>query len=202
MVMGTMAASTLVDPSPVHAADPGTRLVCDNDSAHPYTGTYKSVTVPKGASCFLRNAVVHGNVKALHGATNVYIVNTQVDRNIMLTRVTRTVKIGPGGCRIDPIVGNNIKVTRSHNVLICLMSVDNNVTVTRNDGRISLFRNHAGNNIRVVGNLPYDRMPGDGHHPVIEAIRLRHNVADRHIVVRRNQDRPLRMVDNTPTPVV
>jgi hypothetical protein len=200
MVMGTMAASTLVDPSPVQAAAPGNHLVCDNHSAHPYTGTYRSVTVPKGASCFLRNAVVTGNVKALHGAVNVYITNTRVDRNIMLRGVTRNVKIGPGRCKIDPIVGNNIKVTRSHNVLICLMNVDNNVTVTRNDGRITLTANTADNNISVNDNLAYHHLAGDGHHRRIAAIRVRHNVAGRHIKVTGNDSRPLILRHNTPTP--
>ncbi|MEZ0579008.1 hypothetical protein [Nocardioides sp. MH1] len=199
MVMGTTAAATLVAPVPAHAADPGTRLVCDNSSAHPYTGTYKSVTVPKGASCFLRNAVVTGNVKALHGAKNVFIVNTRVDRNIMLRGVTRNVKIGPGNCKIDPIAGNNIKVTRSHNVLICLMSVDNNIMVTRNDGRITLTANKVDNNISVTNNLAYHHLASDGHHKRIAAIRVRHNVAGRHIRVTGNDSRPLILRHNTPT---
>ena len=37
-------------------------------------------------------------------------------------------------------------------------------------------------------------------HPRIAAIRLRHNVAGRHIVVKRNADRGMILVDNTPTP--
>ena len=201
MVMGTMAAPTIVSNEPAAAAG-AQHLVCDNDSAHAYTGTYSGVTVPEGASCFLRNAHVTGNVKALHGAVNVYIVNTQVDRNINLRLVTHTVKIGPGRCRIDPIVGNNIRVTRSHNVLICLMSVDNNVTVTRNDGRITLTSNTADNNISVNNNLAYHHLASDGSHPRIAAIRVRHNVAGRHIKVTGNEDRPLIIRHNTPEPSV
>lgn len=200
MVMGTMAAPTIVTTTPAEAA--AGHLVCDNTSAHAYTGTYTGVTVPKGASCFLRNAVVTGNVKALHGAVNVFIVNTRVDRNINLRGVTRNVKIGPGDCKVDPIVGNNIRVTRSHNVLICLMSVHNNITVTRNDGRITLTANTAGQNISVNDNLAYHHLVGDGHHRKIAAIRVRHNVAGRHIKVTGNEDRPLILRHNTPTPTV
>jgi hypothetical protein len=199
LVMGTMAA--LVNPTPTaHAAAPGKALVCDNTKADPYTGTYKSVTVPAGASCYLKNAVVRGNLKALHGSVDVYVINTEVRRNIHIRGAERDVKIGPRHCRFDPIVGNNIKVSRSHNVAICVMSVKNNIMVTRNDGRMILRDNNVGKNIKVMNNLPYSRRPGDGQHRVIDAIRLRHNVAGRHIVVKRNSDRPLLMSDNSPTP--
>ena len=120
----------------------------------------------------------------------------------MVRKARGTVKIGAASCRLDPPAGNNIKVTRSHNVLICYMTVDNNIAVTRNDGRISLFHNDVGNNIKVTKNLAYDRRPGDGHHQQIEAIRLRHNVAARHIWIKQNADRPVLQVDNTPEPVM
>ena len=199
MVMGTMAAPLAV-PTAVQAAAPGTKLVCDNTRDDPYTGTYKSVRVPKGASCYLEGALVYGNVKALHGAQNVVIFDTEVRRNIHLRRVERNVKIGVAGCRYDPPVGNNIKVTRSHNVAICWMTVKNNIMVTRNDGRIMVRNNDVGGNINISNNLAYDRKPGDGHHPNIDAIRLRDNVAGRHIWVRRNSGRPLLEQNNTPAP--
>lgn len=197
MVMGTMAAPTLTTPS---AAATGTVLVCDNTEDTPYTGTYSRVTVPAGASCYLKDAVVQGNFKALHGAGDVYIIDTRVDRNIHIKGAQDTVKIGNAGCKLDPIAGNNINVSRSHNVAICEMSVKNNIMVRRNDGRISLFRNRVGRNIEVTNNLRFHHEPGDGQHPRIAAIRLRHNVAGRHIVVKRNPDRGLILVDNTPTP--
>lgn len=200
MVMGTMAAAPFATPSPAQA-EPGP-LVCDNNKDHPYTGVYTSVTVPEGASCYLRDAVVWGNFKALHGAGDVFIIDTRVDRNIMVRGAEDKVKIGPAACRIDPIVGNNIKVTRSHNVLVCFMSTGNNITVSRNDGRISLFRNRADNNIRVINNLPYHREPGDGQHERIGAIRLRHNVAGQHIDLQNNADRALIMADNVPEPTL
>jgi hypothetical protein len=201
MVMGTMTAPVIGTPAQAQVTSRAAGLVCDNDRAHPYTGTYASVRVPKGASCFLRDAVVRGNVMALHGAVNVSIVGTDVGRNIKLTKVRRNVKIGTAGCRLDPPAGNNIMVTRSHNVLICFMTVGNNIAVKRNDGRISLFHNDVRSNINVSRNLRYDRKPGDGHHRRIAAIRLRHNVAGRHIWVVRNAGRGVIHRDNSPRPI-
>jgi hypothetical protein len=201
MVVGTMTAAGIAMPLSAQAAPPN-RLVCDNEKNDPYTGTYASVTVPEGASCYLKDAVVRGNVKALHGSGDVYILDTEVRRNIMVRKSRGTVKIGAAGCRVDPPAGNNIKVTRSHNVLICWMTVGNNIAVTRNDGRITLLHNTVGSNIKVSKNLPYDPKPGDGQHQQIDAIRLRHNVAERHIWVTDNADRPVLQVNNTPEPII
>lgn len=201
MVIGTMAAPINLVP-PAQAAVGTTDLVCDNTKATPFTGTYTSVTVPEGASCYLKNALVTGNFKALHGARNVFIINTEVQRNINISGAERTVKIGTAGCRFDPLVGNNLKVTRSHNVLICFMTVNNNIRVTLNDGRITVRDSVAGQNISVTDNLPYDRQPGDGQNRRIDAIRLLDNVAGRHIVVKRNADRPLILRNNTPVPII
>ena len=199
LVMGTMAAP-VVAPSAVHAtAAPGV-LVCDNTKADPYTGTYKRVTVPRGASCYLKDAVVNGNLKALHGAKDVVVLNTEVKRNIHIRGAERRVKIGVPSCRFDPPVGNNIKVTRSHNVLICFMTVRNNIMVTRNDGRITLLNNDVGRKIQVTNNLPFNHKRGDGHHRRIAAIRLFDNVAGNHIFETRNPRRGLIASGNSPTP--
>jgi hypothetical protein len=196
LALATATVPALVG-TPAHAA-PGQTLVCDNHRNHPYTGTYKQVTVPRGASCYLRNAHVLGNLKALHGAVDVLVINTAVDRNIHIKGATRDVKIGPRHCRFDPTVGNNIIVTRSHNVAICFSTVKDNISVTRNDGRIMLRDNEVGKNIRVVDNLPYVHQPGDGQHPQMDAIRLRDNKAGRHITVKRNNGRPLVADGNSP----
>lgn len=206
LLAALLAVAAMASPtsptSPASAQAPGPeRLVCDNTRDDPYTGRYASVRVPKGASCYLRNAVVLGNLKALHDPVDVIVINTEVQRNIHIKGAQRDVKIGPARCRFDPPVGNNVKVTRSHNVAICFTSADNNITVTRNDGRIMLRDNRAGNNIAVNNNLPYDRQPGDGDHPQVDAIRLRDNVAGRHIVVRRNSGRPLILEGNSPQPI-
>ncbi len=176
-------------------------LVCDNTQANPYTGTYQDVTVPQGASCYLRGALILGDLKALGGAIDVFVINTEVQGGIDIRGAEGTVKIGPAGCRFDPRVGGIVRVTLSHNVLICFTSADNNITVTRNDGRITLRDNVAGNNIMVTDNLAYNRQPGDGTHRNIEAIRLRDNVAGGHITVRRNAGRPLILRNNTPRPL-
>ena len=196
--MGITAALLVIAPSPSTAVS---GLVCDNDRHHPYTGRYSQVTVPRGASCYLKDAVVLGNLKALHGAVDVYVINTRVDRNIHIKGATRDVKIGPRHCRFDPTVGNNILVSRSHNVAICFTTVNDNISVTRNDGRIMLRDDKAGSNIRVVGNWAYRHQSGDGQHPQIGAIRLRDNTAGRHITVRRNHGRALIMAGNAPAPI-
>lgn len=201
MLVGTMATSvTLNPPAQATAGAAPSALVCDNTRDNPYTGTYSSVRVPKGASCYLRNALVTGNFKALHGARNVFIISTEVQRNIHIRGAERRVKIGTADCRLDPPVGNNIYVTRSHNVAICLMTVGNNIKVTRNDGRITLRGNVVGRSILVTDNLPYDRKPGDGHHRRIAAIRLINNVAGSHIVEKRNPQRGLIARNNSPSP--
>jgi hypothetical protein len=199
MVVGTMAAPVLA--TPAAQAAPGTSLVCDNTADTPYTGTYTSVTVPAGASCYLRNALVTGNFKALHGAGDVFLINTELQRNVHITGATGTVKIGVNGCGFDPLAGNNIVVTDSHNVAICWMTVDNNIMVFRNDGRIRLANNTVGNNIKVTSNLAYNPLPGDGVvHGNAHAIRLENNVAGNHIFVRNNADRPLLEENNAPAP--
>jgi hypothetical protein len=202
VVMGTTAALTQTVAGPSQAApDKPKKLVCDNTPDDPYTGTYKSVRVPKGASCYLDGATVEGNLMALHGAVDVYVINTDVQRNLKVRGATRDVKVGPEDCRFDPPVGNNIMVTRSHNVAICFTTVDNNITVSRNDGRIMLRDNVVNNNIRVTKNLPYNRQPGDGQHPNIATIRMYRNTAGRHITVKDNSDRPLRLLHNPPDPL-
>jgi hypothetical protein len=200
VVMGTTRASLapVASAAPVQASAPRP-LVCDNTASTPATGTYSSVRVPAGASCHLENATVTGNLIA-RNARNVYVINTDVRRNIEIRGTRRDVKIGPRGCRFDPPVGNNILVTRSHNVAICFMTVGNNITVSRNDGRLMVRRNVVGSNLRVVDNLAYDRRPGDGRHRLIDAVRVRRNEAGRHIVVRRNADRPLLLAHNVPEP--
>lgn len=201
LTVAAISAPTALTP-PASAQAPGPdRLICDNTRDDPYTGRYASVRVPKGASCYLEDAVVLGNLKALHQPVDVLVINTEVHRNIHIKGAQRDVKIGPTGCHFDPLVGNNVKVTRSHNVAICFTSADNNIAVTRNDGRIILRDNQAGGNIKVNDNLPYDRLPGDGQHADIDAIRLRDNVAGRHIVVRRNAGRPLILEGNSPAPL-
>jgi len=198
-VMGITATVTVSAVSPVTAGE-AEPLVCDNTAETPATGTYSSVLVPEGGTCYLVGATVTGNVKAFD-PRSVYIIDTEVQRNIKIRGATKNVVIGTEDCRFDPPVGNNVQVMWSHNVAICMMTVDNNITVSRNDGRIMVRDNIVGNNIRVTRNYEYDPLPGEGEHPLSEAIRVRGNTAGSHIFVRHNQDRPLILKNNTPEPI-
>ncbi|MCW2796120.1 hypothetical protein [Nocardioides sp.] len=173
------------------------RLTCDNTASTPATGTYKRVRVPAGATCYLRGATVLGNLHAKN-PRSVYVIDTEVAHNIKIMGATRDVVIGNAGCRLDPHAGNNVMVTKSHNVAICQESVDNNIKVSQNDGRISLFHNKAGRNISVTKNLAYDAHPGDGTHRRIAAIRFRFNTAGNHNRVRNNAGRPVLARGNSP----
>ena len=70
----------------------------------------------------------------------------------MVDGATKRVSIGSEDCRVDPHVANNIKVTDSQNVSICEMSVDNNMMLTGNTGRIMVRDNTVCQNIRIVRN--------------------------------------------------
>ena len=189
--------------TPAHATAPppsGPNFECNGT----YTGqTFKHVRVPEGATCILRDSTVTGNVMAKSPRT-VKIIDTEVRRNIMVRGATHDVIIGNAGCRFDPLAGNNIKVTNSHNVAICWMTVKNNVTVRGNDGRITLMHNTIGRNIDVSRNDRYDRRPGDEKHKHPGAIRIKHNTAGGHIHLFDNHpSRSFRgLGTNDPTPTV
>lgn len=193
LVIGTLAPAAPAASAALAPQD----LVCDNSAATPYTGTYRRVTVRAGDYCYLRGATVTGGVHACNAHT-VRIIDTAVARNIHITGTTHDVMIGSPGCRYDPQAGNNIMVTNSHNVLICWETVGNNIKVSRNDGRITLHHNRAGNSISVVNNLPFDWQAGDGQHGRMGAIRFRQNTADNHNRVRNNAGRAVIASGNTP----
>jgi hypothetical protein len=167
-----------------------------------YSGTYRNVTVRAGATCILTSgATVVGGVHAKSGAANL-IVHSAVARNIQAMGVTGTVLIGPTGCRFDPLVGNNVHVTKSHNVLICFVTTRNNILVTDNDGRISVRDSVAGNNIHVDRNRAWVKDGPVGHNRP-GAIRLLRDTADNHVHVFHNDDsRVLILKNNSPEPIV
>jgi len=116
--------------------------------------------------------------------------------------VTGTVLIGPTGCKFDPLVGNNVHVTKSHNVLICFVTTRNNILVTGNDGRVSVRDSVAGNNIHVDRNRAWVK-DGPVRHNRPGAIRLLRDTAGNHIHVFHNDDsRVLILKGNSPEPVV
>jgi hypothetical protein len=167
-----------------------------------YSGTFRNVTVQAGGSCILSpGAEVIGGVHAMPGAANL-IVHTDVGRNIQAQGVTGTVLIGPRGCKFDPIVGNNVHVNASHNVLICSVTTKNNILVTDNDGRISVRDSVAGNNIHVDRNRAWVKDGSVGHNRP-GAIRLLRDTAGNHIHVFHNDDsRILILKGNSPEPIV
>jgi hypothetical protein len=181
LTTGTVAASAA---SPQPSAEASANFTCDGTYVN---RTFKHVRVRPGDTCILKNSTVTGNLMARRPAT-VKVLDTAVRHNLMVRGATQDVVIGNRGCRQDPTVGNNLKVTKSHNVAICWMTTKNNIKVTRNDGRISLFHNHAGRSIDVSRNLAYVADPGTKHQRA-GAIRLRYNTADSHI----------RLFDNHPT---
>jgi hypothetical protein len=189
--------------APTHAIpDVGEKppnLVCDGT----YTGqTFKNVRVRPGDTCVLKDSTVTGNLMARDPRT-VKVIDTEVGRNLKVRGATDFVKIGNAGCKLDPVVGNNIQVRESHNVLICYMTTKNNISVTGSDGRISLFHNNAGRHIAVSRNDAYDPDPGVKHaNP--GAIRLRHNTAGGHIRLADNDPSRdlLGLAKNLPAPKV
>ncbi|WP_205472259.1 hypothetical protein [Nocardioides sp. SYSU D00038] len=187
----------LAHPAPATSAPPAKNITCDNTASTPLSGTYKNVTVRPGDSCYLLDATVTGNLHARDPHT-VRVIDTEVRRNIMVMGATHDVVIGSRGCAYDPVAGNNIMVKKSHNVVVCWMTVKNNIKLSQNDGRISLFRNTVGRNIQVTNNLAYAPQAGDGQHKRINAIRLRHNRAGGHITVSRNAGRPVIAHHNSP----
>ena len=199
----SLAGLGLVTTSAQAAAPPAQAApIFDCDGT--YTGqTFKHVRVSEGDTCILRDSLVTGNFMARNPRT-VKILDTEVRRNTMVRGATHDVVIGNAGCRLDPLAGNNIKVTGSHNVAICWMTVKNNVMVRGNDGRITLMNNNVGRNIDVSRNDAYDRRPADGKHQHPGAIRIKHNTAGGHIHLFNNHpSRTFRgLGTNSPTPTL
>lgn len=192
LAAGSVAGTAQADPPPK-------KLTCVGKVVG---GKYHHVKVPKGESCKLIDAKVTGNLRA-RGAVNVKVLDTSVRHNLMIVAATGEVKVGNRkGCRYDPVVGNNVVVRNSHDVLLCQLSLGNNLTVRGNDGRITVRDNVVDNNIRVSRN---DAFVSDGPagHRKPGAIRLIENEAGNHIQVFRNDDsRELILRNNTPEPVV
>jgi hypothetical protein len=181
VVAAALVASVSISTSPASAAP---ALECDgtlNLGDAPKT----RVIVRAGDSCTVVDSTIK-SLRALPGSVDVRVHNTEVTRNLMVRGATGTVHIGPEDCKFDPVVGNNLIVRNSHNVLICFTSVDNNIMVRNNDGRITVRDSSAGNNIMVNRNLAYDPDAGDLNTAMAAKIRLLRNTADNHIVARNN----------------
>lgn len=145
------------------------------------------VVVQEGADCTIINSRVK-SVQAINTARDVNIWDTKVKRGVHVMGATGTVHIGVKKCNYDPPVGNNVKVTKSHNVLICYVTAKNNIMVNDNDGRVTVRDSVAGNNIMVNRNRPYVS-DGNETHRNPGAIRILRNRAGNHITARKNSDR-------------
>lgn len=175
------AAVGTVATAPAHAGAVKNLKHCDG-VMH---GVYKNVTVQAGDSCTLAaDATVLGNVHAKKGAKNL-IVHTEVAHNIQAMGVTGLVMVGPKGCGYDPRVGNNVHVSKSHNVLICQVSADNNIMVSTSDGRITVRDSSAVHNVKVNRNLAYVSDGHDTDHANPGTIRLI-NVTGHHVTTKHN----------------
>lgn len=190
ILVAVFACLTLVGlaPAPTATAAP---YVCDNTADDPLVvddPTLK-VVVAEGGSCFIEDSVIH-SLRATNPVDVSFLGSTLRHgsaHNIMIDGATGNVVIGNEGCRFDPYVGNNIKVTDSHNVLVCQMAVDNNIRVTGNDGRVTVRESVACNNVTVSRNLPYAGKAADHRNP--GTIRLIDVLAARHVFTRANSGR-------------
>lgn len=123
--------------------------VCDGTLE---AGTFKNVRVAPGADCIVGPEVtITRNFFAVK-SPGVINVNTDIGRNFIVAGAADSVTFGPEGCRVDPHVGNNLIVRNSNNVAICEATVDNNIMLRENTGRLMLRDSVACNNIKVVSN--------------------------------------------------
>lgn len=178
----------LVISTPANAAS----VECNNTRETAYTADDPSVqlVVPEGGTCFVVDAVFHSLRAQDPDSVFIFGSNTGhgAEHNIMIDGATGSVVIGSEGCAFDPFVGNNLQVTDSHDVLICEVVVDNNLTVTGNDGRITVRDSLACDNVSVSRNLPYAEDASTNHRNP-GTIRLIEVAAARHVFTKDNADR-------------
>lgn len=194
LLAGAATAALTGLAAPVQAAPKA--LVCEGTVTG---GTYFSVRVPAGASCTLIGAKVTHGVRA-KDAANVILLDTDVARNVNIRGTTGMTEVGQSGCKQDPVVGNNLMIRRSHNVLICQVRAKNQIMVTGNDGMISILDSTA-NNIFVNHNRAFvaDNPPSTHRHP--EWIRVFRDTARHHIHEFGNA-RHVENRDDSPTPTI
>lgn len=178
---------------PASSASVPQNLICDGSYSG---GTYRNVTVKSGDSCTLTDVTVTGGVHAKKGAVNVSLRDTNVGHNIQVNGATGNVFIGnKTGCKYDPVVGNNVHVTNSHNVLICYVTADNNIMVTRNDGKVTVRDSVAGNNLMVSHNKPFVSDGGKPDHAHVDYVRILESKYDNNFM-HSNPDRDKTVIRN------
>lgn len=157
-----LSATVLAVPATSHAAPPTVRCTAENPTITADEVTARqTIVVEAGVNCLISGV----NAKAIrsNGADKLRVIDSTTVRNIMVRNTVRGVVIGNEGCRVDPSVGNNLKVTNTGgNVAICQMSTKNNITVRNTAGRVGVFDNCAGNNLTVVGTASTARLRNNG----------------------------------------
>lgn len=186
VLAGAIIILTLLASVPSNATPVPNLRDCDGV----YTNqVFKNVTVKKGSSCTIVDSTIH-NVHGKKGAADIILLDSPVSHNIQVQGATGTVKVGPKkGCSYDPPVGNNVMIKNSHNVLLCYLTVDNNIRVTGNDGCITLRNNIAYRNITVARNKKFTGGCNTNHRNP-EAIRVIANAYGNHLTVSKNSGRP------------
>ncbi len=193
VAVGTTAALISAIPE-VHAAGAGPQaqaqaqlvdpvFYCDGTYRH---RTFRTVVVQDGDTCRIFGSVIRRNLRTTGSPRLVKVINTPIRHNVKVRNVTERVIIGTRGCRVDPRVGNNILVRDSRNVAICQMSVDNNIAVKFNTGRVLVRDNIACNNLRVVENDLIGMRVKDNKY-VIEFSTANNTVTNTRVVKRNRQ---------------
>ncbi len=156
--------------APASAEAQPKNFTCNNDVL--VEGTFRNVFVAEGADCTVGpDVTITRNFFALK-SPGVINVNTDIGRNFMVANATGSVTFGPEGCKVDPHVGNNLMIRNSANVAVCFATVDNNIVLSGNTGRLMLRDSVACNNIRVVNN---------------EIVRVKNNVFGVNFTVKGNE---------------
>ncbi len=122
-----------------------------------------SVEVEKGASLFTNdlngvNTTINGNVRGMDAKT-VRIIDTDVigqnmmTGNINLQGTTGPIVIGSEGCRVDPLVGNNILLINNlGTIAICEMTIGETIELKGNAKNIGVYDNVIGNSLNIANN--------------------------------------------------
>jgi len=165
-MLASLAVSPAASAGPIVSAPPtectGTigaetvdRIVVPDGATCTLNGTtvVGNVVVGAGSSLITTGATLGGNVRADDGPDIIRLIDTNIERNIFVKRATGEITIGAAGCAVDPVAGNNVKLTRNKApIAICLMSIGENLQLSNNKRRIGVFDNVVGNNLQATDN--------------------------------------------------
>jgi hypothetical protein len=157
-----LVGTGLVGSPSAHAAGPTVRCTEDNDTITEDEVTKRqTIVVAAGVECTIQGVTA----KAIRsrGAASVEVIDSTILRNIMIAGTIGNVTVGNAGCRIDPTVGNNLKIRNTGgNVAVCQVHTKNNISVRRTAGAVGVFENCAGNNLTVAGTSGVARVRENG----------------------------------------